>query len=147
MRARRGAAILAAKGDLLFDENGFDAMDTEALICVVDDDAVVRESLSDLLRSADYRVASFESAQSFLDSAERNECACVVADIHMRGLTGIDLAKRVAAAADAPKVILITGHLEECWRERALYSGAAGFLKKPIESKTLLDLVERSVGT
>ena len=73
--------------------------------------------------------------------------ACVVADIHMRGLTGIDLAKRVAAAADAPKVILVTGHPEESWRERALYSGAAGFLRKPIESKTLLDLVERSVAT
>jgi FixJ family two-component response regulator len=122
-------------------------MDSQTLICVVDDDAEVRVSLGDLLRASDYRVASFESAQSFLDSAERNECACVVADIHMPGLTGIDLVKRVAAAADAPKVILITGHPEESWRERALYSGAAGFLRKPIESKTLLNLVERSVGT
>ena len=122
-------------------------MKTKTLVCVVDDDAALRESLSDLLRAAGYRAACFESAQSFLDSAERNECACVVADIHMRGLTGIDLAKRVAAAADAPKVILVTGHPEESWRERALYSGAAGFLRKPIESKTLLDLVERSVAT
>ena len=122
-------------------------MKTEGLVCVVDDDAVVRESLSDLLRAAGYRAACFESTESFLASEERGGCGCVVADIHLPGLTGIDLAKRVAAAADAPKVILITGHLEECWRERALYSGAAGFLKKPIESKTLLDLVERSVGT
>jgi FixJ family two-component response regulator len=120
-------------------------MDSQTLICVVDDDAEVRVSLGDLLRACDYRVAGFESAQSFLDSAERNECACVVADIHMPGLTGIDLAKRVAA--DAAKVILITGHPEEFWRERALYSGAAGFLRKPIESKRLLDLVQRSIGT
>ena len=121
-------------------------MKTEGLVCVVDDDAVVRESLSDLLRAAGYRAACFESTESFLASEERGGCGCVVADIHLPGLTGIDLAKRVAAAADAPKVILITGHLEESWRERAVYSGAAGFLSKPIESKTLLDLVERSVG-
>jgi FixJ family two-component response regulator len=121
-------------------------MKTKGLICVVDDDAALRESLSDLLRAAGYRAACFESAESFLASEERGGCGCVVADIHMSGLTGIDLAKRVAAAADAPKVILITGHLEESWRERAVYSGAAGFLRKPIESKTLLDLVERSVG-
>jgi FixJ family two-component response regulator len=122
-------------------------MKTKALVCVVDDDAALRESLSDLLRAAGYRAACFESAESFLASEERGGCGCVVADIHMPGLTGIDLAKRVAAAADAPKVILITGHPEESWRERALYSGAAGFLRKPIESKTLLDLVERSVAT
>jgi FixJ family two-component response regulator len=121
-------------------------MKTEGLVCVVDDDAVVRESLSDLLRAAGYRAACFESTESFLASEERGGCGCVVADIHLPGLTGIDLAKRVAAAADAPKVILITGHPDKSWHERALYSGAAGFLRKPIESKTLLDLVERSVG-
>jgi FixJ family two-component response regulator len=121
-------------------------MKSKVLICVVDDDAALRESLSDLLRAAGYRAVCFESTESFLASEERRRCGCVVADIHMSGLTGIDLAKRVASAADAPKVILITGHPEESSRERALYSGAAGFLRKPIESKTLLDLVERSVG-
>lgn len=122
-------------------------MKIKALVCVVDDDAALRESLSDLLRAAGYRAACFESTESFLASEERGGCGCVVADIHMPGLTGIDLAKRVAAAADAPKVVLITGHPEESWRERALNSGAAGFLRKPIESKALLDLVERSVAT
>jgi FixJ family two-component response regulator len=122
-------------------------MKTQALVCVVDDDAVIRESLSDLLRAAGYRTARFESTESFLASEERGGCGCVVADIHMPGLTGIDLAKRVASAAHAPKIILITGHPEESWRERALYSGAAAFLRKPIEPKTLLDLVEWSVTT
>jgi FixJ family two-component response regulator len=122
-------------------------MKTNTLICVVDDDAVLRESLSDLLRAAGYRAACFESAECYLASDERRDCDCVVADIHMPGLTGIDLATRVTSAADAPKVILITGHPEESWRARALNAGAAGFLRKPIESKSLLDLVERSVGT
>jgi FixJ family two-component response regulator len=122
-------------------------MNTQALICVVDDDAALRDSLSDLLRAAGYRAACFESTESFLESGERGSCGCVVADIHMSGLTGIELARRVTAATDTPKVILITGHLEESWRERALYSGAAGFLRKPIEPKTLLDLIERSIGT
>jgi FixJ family two-component response regulator len=122
-------------------------MNTQALICVVDDDAALRDSLSDLLRAVGYRAACFESAESFLESEERGSCGCVVADIHMRGLTGIELARQVTAATGAPKVILITGHIEESWRERALYSGAAGFLRKPIEPKTLLDLIERSIGT
>jgi FixJ family two-component response regulator len=125
----------------------FRHMETKALICVVDDDAILRESLGDLLRSVGYRAACFESAESFLASEERDRCGCVVADIHMSGLTGLDLAKRVASAVDAPKVILITGYPDECWRERALCAGAVGFLRKPIEPKTLLDLVERSVMT
>jgi FixJ family two-component response regulator len=122
-------------------------METKTLVCIVDDDAVLRESLSDLLRAAGYRAACFESAECYLASDQRGGCGCVVADIHMPGLTGIDLATRVASAADAPKVILITGHPEELWRARALNAGAAGFLRKPIESKSLLDLVKRSVGT
>lgn len=120
-------------------------MNARALICVVDDDSVLRDSLSDLLRAAGYRAACFDSTESFLASKERGGCGCVVADIHMSGLTGIDLAKHVAAAIRAPKVILITGHPEEFWRGRALEAGAIGFLKKPIEASTLLALVEWSV--
>jgi FixJ family two-component response regulator len=119
-------------------------MDSQTLICVVDDDAEVRISLGDLLRASDYRVASFDSAQSFLDSAERAECACVVADIHMPGLTGIDLSKQVAMMTDAPRVILITGHPGEDWRERAMHSGASGFLRKPIEAKSLIGMLDGS---
>jgi FixJ family two-component response regulator len=122
-------------------------MKTKAVVCVVDDDSVLRDSLSDLLRAAGYQAACFESAECYLASDERGGCGCVVADIYMPGITGIDLAKQIALAADGPKIILITGHLEETWRARALNAGAAGFLRKPIESKSLLDLVERSVGT
>jgi FixJ family two-component response regulator len=119
-------------------------MDTQALICVVDDDPDLRDSLTDLLRSAGYQAACFESAKSFLDSDERSRCGCVVADIQMPGLTGIELITHVTAATAAPKVLLITGHSEEVWRERALCAGAAGFLRKPIEAIKLLDLIERS---
>jgi FixJ family two-component response regulator len=120
-------------------------MNKKALICVVDDDALLRDSLSDLLRAAGHEVACFESVKSFLDSEESESCDCVVSDIHMPGLSGIDLVERVAEMSDAPKVILITGHPEESWRERAMYSGAAGFLRKPIEAQSLLDIVQRSV--
>jgi FixJ family two-component response regulator len=118
------------------------AMDSQALICIVDDDADVRVSLDDLLRASNYRVACFDDAESFLGSAERGDCSCVVADIHMPGLSGIDLARRVVAMEDAPKVILITGRLEASWRERAMSSGASGFMRKPIEAKTLIDMIE-----
>src|ERR1700744_5785394 len=120
-------------------------MKTKGLVCVVDDDAVVRESLSDLLRAAGYRAACFESTESFLASEERGGCGCVVADIHMPGLTGVELVRRGTTGGAPPKGNLITGHAEESWGERALYCGAAGFLRKPIESRTLLDLVERIV--
>jgi FixJ family two-component response regulator len=119
-------------------------MDKESLICVVDDDAVVRDSLSDLLRAAGYRAASFDSAESFLGSVDSRCCGCVVADIQMPGVTGIDLAKRVVATTDAPKIILITGHPEETWRERAMRSGASGFLRKPIDARSLFALIEGS---
>ena len=120
-------------------------MNKKALICVVDDDALLRDSLSDLLRAAGHEVACFESAESFFDAEESDRCDCVVSDIHMPGLSGIDLVERVAEMSDAPKVILITGHPDESWRERAMYSGAAGFLRKPIEAQSLLDIVQRSV--
>src|ERR1700722_16320310 len=75
-------------------------MKTKSLICVVDDDSALRESLSDLLRAAGYRAAGFESAECYLASDERGGCGWVVADIHMPGLTGIDLAKQIGAGAD-----------------------------------------------
>jgi FixJ family two-component response regulator len=115
------------------------------LICIVDNDTGVLDSLTDFLCAAGYRTAGFASAESFLESAERELCACVVADIDMPRLTGIDLAKSVAMTTAAPKVILITGRIEESWRRRAMDSGAAGFLQKPIEAKTLLSLLERSL--
>ena len=118
-------------------------MKAKVLVCVVDDDALIRESLSDLLHAAGYQAACFESTESFLASEHRGGCGCVVTDIHMTGLTGVDLVRRISTSPHPPKVILITGHAEESWRERALYCGADGFLRKPIESKTLLDLVER----
>ena len=120
-------------------------MNKKALICVVDDDALLRDSLSDLLRSAGHEVACFESAESFLNSEWSDRCGCVVTDVHMPGLSGIDLVERVAEMSDAPKVILITGHPDESWRDREMYSGAAGFLRKPIEAQSLLDIVQRSV--
>ena len=117
-------------------------MDAQLLICVVDDDAEVRVSLEDLLRASNFQVACFGDAQSFLNSVQRSDCSCVVADIHMPGLSGIDLTRQVVALDDAPMVILITGHPEQTWRERAMNAGAAGFLHKPIEPKALIDLIE-----
>ncbi|WP_128935437.1 response regulator transcription factor [Bradyrhizobium zhanjiangense] len=120
-------------------------MNKKALICVVDDDALLRESLNYLLRAAGHEVACFGSAESFLDTEESERCDCVVADIDMPGLSGIDLVERVVEMSDPPKVILISGRPEESWRERAMYSGAVGFFRKPIEAQSLLDIVQRSV--
>src|ERR1700744_1754668 len=118
-------------------------MELKALICVVDDDADVRVSLDDLLRAADYRVACFDDAESFLGSTERGDCSCVVADIHMPCLGGPDLARRAVPMEDAPRAILITGRFEASWRERAMSSGASGFMRKPIEAKSLIDMIEK----
>jgi FixJ family two-component response regulator len=122
-------------------------MNSRTLICVIDDDAALRDSLTDLLRAAGHRAACFGNVESFLGSDERRQCGCVITDMQMPDFTGIELVKYIAATTDAPKIILITGHPEEIWRERARHAGAAGFLRKPIDSSMLLDLIERSIAT
>jgi FixJ family two-component response regulator len=118
---------------------------TKPLICVIDDDNAIRAALHDLMRSCGYRAASFGSAEDFLASPEHDDCDCVVSDIQMRGITGIELKERLAADGRETPVIIVTAHSEIHWQERARKAGAAGFFRKPFVAKLLVDLLGESV--
>jgi two-component system response regulator FixJ len=115
------------------------------LIGVVDDDQDVRTSLADLLRAGGYRAACFGTAEEFLESPDRDECACVFADISMPGMSGIDLLERFAPTLAHRPVIVMTGQAEDVWRARALQAGAVAFIHKPFQPKSLLALLAESV--
>jgi FixJ family two-component response regulator len=119
-------------------------MPSSALICIVDDDPVLRASLADLLRSAGYSTAEFGAADVFLASDEKHSCRCVLADIQMPGMTGIDLKRAMDAEGLNTPVIIITALPEPHWPARAAELGAA-FLRKPFEADALFGLVSESL--
>src|ERR1700754_2520658 len=115
------------------------------LIGVVDDDQDVRTSLADLLRAGGYRAACFGTAEEFLHSPDKDECACVLADISMPGMSGIDLLERLAPTLASRPVIVMTGQAGDLWRDRALRAGAVGLVQKPFQPRALLALLAKSV--
>jgi FixJ family two-component response regulator len=114
------------------------------LICIVDDDRALRASVADLMRSGGFRTAEFATADAFLASEEKFSCQCVLADIQMPGMTGIDLKRAMNDEGLATPVIIITALADGKWRSRAIETGA-GFLRKPFEADTLFGLVARSL--
>ena len=115
------------------------------MISVVDDDNLVRESLQDLIESLGYEVATFESAERFLGSRYVAETACLITDLQMPGLSGLDLQSRVIAEGHCIPVIFVTAFPEEIFRRRAMNAGAAGFLSKPFDEGALISCLEAAV--
>jgi FixJ family two-component response regulator len=119
-------------------------MSTPAVF-VVDDDVSVRESLELLLRCAGWRVETFASAQEFLARPPANCASCLVLDVSLPGLGGLDLQARVARErADMP-IIFITGHADIPMTVRAMKAGAVEFLTKPFRDDVLLDAIRNAV--
>jgi FixJ family two-component response regulator len=116
-------------------------VEAESIIYVVDDDPSVRRALGRLLRSAGMKVRPFESAEQFLDSEFTDENACLVADVRMPGLSGLDLQKRIVERGAVLPVIFITGFDTEETRALAKQSGAAGYFRKPVDDQALLDAI------
>ncbi len=110
-----------------------------SLISIVDDDESMRLALAGLVRSFGFKVNLYESAEEFLAAAESERPCCIISDIHMRGLSGIDLKRRLDHTVDATPVILITGRSEAWLHAEARASGAVCLLKKPFEADTLLE--------
>src|ERR1700722_10375722 len=113
----------------------------EPLVTVIDDDAPTRETLSSLIRSVGLRVALFGSAQEFLKSDRPDAPGCLVLDIRLRGIGGLDLQGRLAAANIRIPIIFITGHGDIQMSVRAMKAGAIEFLTKPFRDQDLLDAI------
>jgi FixJ family two-component response regulator len=117
----------------------------KALVVGVDDDHRVRESLARLAKSAGYDPRMFPSAESVLESGALAEAACLISDIRMPGIGGLELQRRVKDAYPKLPVILISAHVDEEVRSRALCEGAREFLYKPFDGEELLRAIQRAI--
>jgi FixJ family two-component response regulator len=112
----------------------------------VDDDASLRRSVRNLLSSVGLQVETFPSAEEFLESPHRATAGCLVLDLRMAGMKGLDLLKHLAAAGSRIPVIILTAHGDEEARRQSLEAGAVAFLGKPFRSDALLDAVRTALG-
>ena len=113
-------------------------MSEEPVVFVVDDDPALRDSIALLARAEGLAVRTFDSARSFLDAWDRAEPGCLIVDLRMPGLSGLDLQERLAGDPDAPPIIFLTGYGTVPAAVRALKAGAMDFLEKPFDPATLL---------
>jgi FixJ family two-component response regulator len=114
-------------------------------IFVVDDDASVREALRNLLRSVGLEVQTFSSAQEFLSSQRSKAAGCLVLDVRLPGLSGLDLQQELAQANVQMPIVFITGHGDIQMSVRAMKAGAVEFLTKPFRDQDLLDAVQQAI--
>ena len=119
--------------------------EADAVIFVVDDDAAMRRSLENLMRSVGLRVEAFASAQGFLRRRHPDGSACLVLDVRLPGLSGLDLQKRMAETGLEIPIIFITGHGDVPMSVRAMKAGAVEFLTKPFRDQDLLDAIHAAL--
>jgi two-component system response regulator FixJ len=114
-------------------------------VYVIDDDDAMRDSLDFLLGSADFHVTLFESAHHFLDTLSNADFGCVLSDIRMPGIDGIELLKRLKASRSALPVLIMTGHGDVPLAVEAMKLGAADFLEKPFEDDRLIGMIDAAL--
>jgi FixJ family two-component response regulator len=119
--------------------------ETGGLVFIVDDDASLRESLKNLIRSVGLRVEPFASAQEFLRSKRPDVPGCLVLDVRLQGLSGLDLQKRMADSDIEMPIIFISGHGDIPMTVQAMKAGAVEFLTKPFRDQDLLDAVQHAL--
>ena len=115
-------------------------------VYVVDDDEGVRDSLQWLLEGKDYRVRCYDSAETFLSRYDAREVACLIVDIRMGGMTGLDLQDRLVERKSPLPIVFITGHGDVPMAVTTMKKGAMDFIQKPFQEEALLNLVERMLG-
>jgi FixJ family two-component response regulator len=117
----------------------------DPIVFVVDDDASVREAIRSLIMSVGLRVEAFETARDFLGSKLLDAPGCVVLDVRLPGLSGLDLQRELAAHAVKLPIIFITGHGDIPMSVRAMKAGAVEFLTKPFRDQDLLDAIQQAL--
>ncbi|MEQ8268980.1 MAG: response regulator FixJ [Parvibaculum sp.] len=122
-------------------------MKTDETVFIVDDDAAVRDSLRALLESAGFRVEDFASAAAFLDSSTPERQGCLVVDIRMPDMDGLELQEELIRRRIALPAIVMTGHADVPLAVRAMKAGAVDFIEKPFKEEVLLDGVGRALET
>ena len=122
-----------------------DADRERALVAVVDDDESVRESLPDLLNEFGFRTRAFSSAEQFLSSGSLEQTRCLILDVAMQGMTGLELQRSLNDGDRRIPIIFITAQKDRAIQDRALEQGAVSFLFKPFSDTALLDALKKAV--
>lgn len=122
-------------------------MPRAAIISIVDDDESVRAAMSSLIRSLGYEAREFDSAEAFLASPRRQDTACLIADIHMPAMSGLDLQDMLLAQEQVVPIIFITAFPADSLRRRAEAAGAAGFFSKPVDSQMIIRCLDAALGS
>ncbi|MGB8630712.1 MAG: response regulator [Xanthobacteraceae bacterium] len=112
------------------------------MISIIDDDECARQAIQRLVRSLGYVVTTYGSAEDFLDSHHINDTSCLITDVHLPGLSGLELHRRLLAHGFAVPTIFVSGFADETTRRKVLASGAVGFLSKPFGKKSLIDCLK-----
>lgn len=119
----------------------------DPIVFVIDDDRMIREGLQSLIRSVGLRVETFASAQDFLIAKRQDAPACLVLDVRMPGLSGLDLQLKLSDANVQIPIIFLTGHGDIPMSVRAMKEGAHEFLTKPVRGQDLLDAVQKAIAS
>jgi FixJ family two-component response regulator len=115
------------------------------MISIVDDDAAGREATQVLVRSLGYNAITFASAEDFLQSDRVHDTSCLITDLQMPGLNGIELQSLLLARGHRTPIIFVTAFPEERTRARALQAGAVGFLRKPLDEQRLINCLDQAL--
>jgi FixJ family two-component response regulator len=115
------------------------------MISIVDNDVCAREATERVIQSLGYAVATYASAEELLDSDQINDTSCLITDVHMPGLTGVELYRRLRANGFTAPTIVVTGQPDESMRTQVLDAGAIAFLSKPFAKKVLLGYLKAAL--
>jgi FixJ family two-component response regulator len=117
----------------------------EPIVFVIDDDALIRDGIQSLIRSIGLRAQTFASAPEFMQAKRPDAPACLILDVRMPGLSGLDLQRKLSDAKISIPIIFITGHGDIPMTVRAMKGGAMEFLTKPVRGQDLLDVVQKAI--
>ena len=136
----------AGQGQVLdhFNSHGR-CVSNQTYISIIDDDESFRDAISSLVHLLGYRVHAFPTAEAFLTSEMAERTSCVITDIQMPGMSGIELHRRMLASGRSTPFIFVTAFPDEATRARALRNGAIGYLGKPMQEAGLVDCLEQAV--
>jgi FixJ family two-component response regulator len=114
-------------------------------IVIVDDDVLVRQALGDCMESAGYKVESFASAEQFLVSPSARNAACLILDVQLPGINGLELQDKLIGADNPVPIVFVTAQGTQANRDKAMRQGASGFLSKPFRREDLLKIVGEAI--
>jgi FixJ family two-component response regulator len=122
-----------------------DSADNSPLVLIVDDDESIRSSTERLIRSFGFRTEVFASAREFLDSSRSQDPACLILDVRMPGMDGLELQRRLAGTNDRLPIIFATAQASDEEARRAMEAGAVTFLRKPINQEALINAIQTAL--